>query len=159
VKKLFGFTLIELMVVVAIVGILASIAMPSYQDYMRRSEVVEALSIASGVKSDITDYYREKLAFPKDNMETGIPEPDKMISNRITGVVVEGGAIHVTLGNKVGHPLQGQVLTLRPATVDGSPKSPISWLCGHDKPVKGMTAVGENKTTLSNVYLPASCRE
>ncbi len=158
-KNNVGFTLIELMVVVAIIGILASIAMPQYQVYIQRSEVTEALGIASDVKDHVTIYYREKLAFPKDNAETGIPEPDKMISNRITGVVVEGGAVHVTLGNKVAQPLQGQVLTFRPATVDGSPKSPVSWLCGYDEPVKGMSAVGENKTTLTNEYLPASCRK
>jgi hypothetical protein len=52
-----------------------------------------------------------------------------------------------------------KILTFRPATVDGSPKSPISWLCGYDAPVAGMSAVGANKTTLSNEYLPAACRK
>ena len=154
-----GFTLIELMIVVSIIGILASVAMPQYQVYVHRSEVTEALSMAANVREDVTAYYVETLEFPKNNKQAGVPEPDKLIANRITGVEVDNGAIHVTLGNKIAKPLQGKVLTFRPATVDGSPKSPISWLCGYDEPVKGMSSVGENKTSLSDDYLPAACRK
>jgi len=72
--------------------------------------------------------------------------------------VVELGAIHVTMGNKASEPLQGKVLTFRPATVIGSPASPIAWLCGYDEPVLGMTAVGLNKTDIDPEYLPWACR-
>ncbi len=154
-----GFTLIELMVVVSIIGILASVAMPQYQKYIYRSEVVEALSMAAHVREDVTAYYIETLIFPKDNKQAGVPKPDKLIGNRITGVEVENGAIHVTLGNKIVKPLQGKILTFRPATVNDSPKSPISWLCGYDVSVDGMTGIGLNRTTLSEDYLPAACRE
>ena len=154
-----GFTLIELMVVVSIIGILASVAMPQYQVYVHRSEVTEALGMAANIREDVTAFYVETLEFPKDNKQAGGPGPDKRIANRVTGVEVSGGAIHVTLGNKIAKPLKGKVLTFRPATVDGSPKSPISWLCGYDEPVKGMTAVGTNKTSISNEYLPAACRK
>jgi type IV pilus assembly protein PilA len=154
-----GFTLIELMVVTSIIGILASIAMPQYQVYIYRSEVTEALGMAATIREDITAYYVETLDFPKDNRQAGVPDPDKLIANRITGVEVDNGAIHVTLGNKIAKPLQGKILTFRPATVDGSPKSPISWLCGYDEPVKGMSAVGTNKTSLSGEYLPTACRK
>ncbi|MBN4081989.1 pilin [Beggiatoa alba] len=154
-----GFTLIELMVVVSIIGILASVAMPQYQVYMHRSEVTEALGMAANIREDVTAYYVETLDFPQNNKQAGVPEPDKLIANRITGVEVDGGAIHVTLGNKVAKPLRGKILTFRPATVDGSPKSPISWLCGYDDPVEGMSAMGSNKTSLSDEYLPAACRK
>ncbi len=154
-----GFTLIELMVVVSIIGILASVAMPQYQRYIYRSEVVEALSMAAHVREDVTAYYIETLMFPKDNKQAGVPEADKLIGNRITGVEVENGAIHVTLGNKIAKPLQGKILTFRPAIVDGSPKSPIAWLCGYDVSVDGMTGVGLNRTSLSEDYLPAACRK
>lgn len=157
-NKKSGFTLIELMVVVSIIGILASIAMPQYQVYIHRSEITEALGMAANIREDVTAYYVETLEFPTDNKQAGIPDPSKLIANRITGVEVNGGAIHVTLGNKIAKPLRGKILTFRPATVDGSPTSPISWLCGYDEPVNGMSAVGSNKTSVSEEYLPAACR-
>ena len=157
-KNSKGFTLIELMVVVAIIGILSSVALPAYQVYIQRSEVVEALSMAGTLRENINQYYVEALEFPADNQTAGVPLPEFLIGNRITGVEVENGALHVTLGNKASKPLQGKVLTFRPAVVIGSPVSPISWLCGYDTPVTGMQAVGENRTTVAREFLPAACR-
>ncbi len=153
-----GFTLIELMIVVAIIGILASVALPAYQVYVQRSEVVEALSMAGTIRENVTNYYVEELEFPTNNQSAGVPEANFLIGNRITGVVVESGAIHVTMGNKASAPLQGKVLSFRPATVIGSPASPIAWLCGYDEPVNGMQAIGSNKTDLEKEFLPSACR-
>ncbi len=153
-----GFTLVELMVVVAIIGILSSVALPSYQVYVHRSEVVEALSMVSTIRKNVTNFYTENLDFPLDNEDAGLPKQELLIGNRITGVTVKSGAIHVTMGNKASKPLQGKTLTFRPAIVTGSPTSPISWLCGYDEPVQGMEAIGKNKTNLEKMFLPAVCR-
>ncbi len=147
------------MIVISMIGILASLAMPQYQSYVIRTEVTEALSMTSTIREEVTAYYVENLEFPKNNKQAGVPAPDKLIANRITGVEVSNGAIHVTLGNKVVKQLHGKVLTFRPATVNGSPKSPISWLCGYDEPVKGMSAAGSNNTSVSEEYLPSACRK
>ncbi len=157
-KNTQGFTLIELMIVVSIIGILASIALPSYQVYVQRSEVVEALSMASTIRESVNKYYVENLEFPLNNEAAGVPAPEFLIGNRITRVEVISGAIHVTLGNKASRPLRNRILTFRPAVVTGSPKSPISWLCGYDEAVTGMEAVGQNKTDLGKEYLPSACR-
>ena len=152
-----GFTLIELMVTIVIIGILATITIPSYLISRQRSDVAEALRMADTIREDVTAYYDINLSFPADNNEAGVPEPDLLIGNNVTRIEIEDGVIHITLGNKVSKPLQGKILSLRPAIVTGSPKSPISWLCGSDNAVTGMEAVGENKTDLDNAIVPASC--
>ena len=152
-----GFTLIELMIAVAIVAILATVAMPSYLAQHQRKDVAEALRTAKNIRDDVTNYYDVHLSFPSDNKEAGVPEPDFLIGNKITKIEIEDGAIHITLGNKASKPLQNKIVSLRPAIVTDSPKSPISWLCGPDEPVPGMEAVGKNKTDISMGLIPASC--
>ena len=152
-----GFTLMELMVAVAIVAILATIAMPSYLHQRQRNDVAKALRVAKYIRDDVTDYYSTNLSFPSNNSEAGVPEPELLIGNKITRMEIEDGAIHITLGNKVSKPLQDKIISMRPAIVIGSPASPISWLCGSDEPVSGMEAVGKNKTDISISLMPASC--
>jgi type IV pilus assembly protein PilA len=158
-KEHHGFTLIELMVVVTIIGILASIAMPNYQAYIQRAEVTEALSVSSMIKEKINQYYIENLEMPVDNLQAGVPKPEFLMGNRVAKVIVENGAVHVVFGHKTSKSLKDKTLTLRPAVVIGSPVSPISWLCGYDVAVTGMQAQGDNKTDLDHSFLPSACRK
>jgi len=152
-----GFSLLELMVVVAIVAILAMIAVPSYLFERQQDEVASAYRLAETVRDEISDYYYTTLSFPADNSEAGLPEPEQLIGNRVTRIEIEDGAIHITLGNKAAQSLQGKTVSLRPAIVTDSLNSPVSWLCGHEQPVAGMEAVGEDRTDINQGLIPVSC--
>ena len=153
-----GFTLIELMIVVAIIGILASIAIPSYQDYTIRAQVAEALSLVGELKPSIRDFYKERGVFPANNEQAGVPAPEELIGEYITDITVADGALHVRFGNYVNTAIMGKILTIRPVFVTANPSSPISWNCGNRPPPRGMMGAGEDRTDVLGKYLPASCR-
>ncbi|MEO0997473.1 MAG: pilin [Pseudomonadota bacterium] len=153
-----GFTLIELMIVIAIIGILASIAIPAYQDYTIRAQVAESFSITSELKPSIRDYYKDRGRFPADNAAAGVPKPRHLLGSYVAGVEVAAGAMHVEFGNYVNTHLDGLLLTIRPIFVSESPTSPISWICGQREPPEGMTAAGDDRTTVQPKHLPSACR-
>jgi type IV pilus assembly protein PilA len=153
-----GFTLIELMIVVAIIGILAGIAIPAYQDYTIRAQVVEAFSLASELKPSVQDYRKERGRLPADNSAAGVPEPQLLIGNYVKRIEVANGALHIEFGNLANKNIVGAIVTLQPLVVKGSPASPMSWRCGRRSVPQGMEAMGENRTSIDSKYLPSSCR-
>ncbi len=153
-----GFTLIELMIVVSIIGILAAISLPAYQSYIVRAQIAEAITLATDLKKEIKDVYQNKGAFPVNNREAGVPEAKYLIGNYVQRIDIENGAIQIEFGNKANKQIANTVLSLQPLIVPQSPTSPMSWNCGNSEPPKGMKAVGENRTSISREFLPYSCR-
>lgn len=153
-----GFTLIELMIVVSIIGILASIALPAYSDYTARAQIAESMTIVSELKQSVSEFYKSRGTFPRDNQEAAIPEKHFLQGNYVSQVELKDGAFHVTLGNKVNKLAAGKIMTIRPITVKGSPSSPFSWVCGGSEPPASMQAHGENRTNIKASHLPAVCR-
>jgi type IV pilus assembly protein PilA len=153
-----GFTLIELMVVVAVVAILAMLAVPSYQDRMIRQQVAEGVGLVDFVRSAVQGFYAARHALPVDNADAGLPAATQIVGNFVSNVAVSGGAFTITYGNRANPSLAGKQLTLRPAVVDGAPVVPIAWVCGRASVPAGMTVMGVDATSLPVSYLPLNCR-
>jgi type IV pilus assembly protein PilA len=119
-----GFTLIELMIVVAIIGILAAVALPAYQDYTKRAHVSEGLTLASAAKLGVTDFVSVNNRFPDNNASAGVAAASKIHGNAVTSVTIgSGGLITITYNEKVDG--TDNTLTLSPTTDEGS----IQWSC------------------------------
>jgi type IV pilus assembly protein PilA len=143
-----GFTLIELMIVVAIIGILAAIAIPAYQDYTIRAQVSEGLSLTSGVRTAVSETYQTNGAWPANNDAAGVALETDIIGNYVTQVLVgiDGdpvtgfGTITATFGNNANAAIAGDTLVLTGTNNDGS----IEWACSSED--------------IENKHLPSSCR-
>ena len=161
-----GFTLIELMIVVAIIGILAAIAIPAYQDYTIRSQVTEGLNLAGAVKAAVAESYADKGVWPADNRAAGITNDDGSAGvtpsgKYVTGIEVNQGTIEITYGAQANNNINGDVLPLRPRL---SENDDVIWLCGRNDGagVSGLTdpstPAPATATTVESKYVPASCR-
>jgi type IV pilus assembly protein PilA len=160
-----GFTLIELMIVVAIIGILAAIAIPAYQDYTIRSQVSEGLTLAAAAKASIAESFSNKGEAPADREAAGMtPTATDTSGKYVESVEVTNGTITITYGNEVNSVIDGQTLTLTPYE---SEDLSVVWRCGNaDQPANtellgtagGGTAAAYVAPDLENKYMPSSCR-
>ncbi|RDS85306.1 pilin [Dyella psychrodurans] len=138
-----GFTLIELMIVVAIIAILAAIAIPAYQDYLIRAQVSEGVSLADGAKAAVWDYAANTGQFPTSNQSAGLPPAASITGTYVSGVNVSGGQITVAFANSATNlAIQQQTLVLSPTLGTGS----INWDCA-------------NHSSIPGKYLPSICRK
>lgn len=140
-----GFTLIELMIVVAIIGILAAIAIPAYQDYTIRSQVSEGLSLAAGAKTAVAEFYNNKGTFPSANASAGLAGASSIKGNYVSSVNVgtTAGQITITYGNKANTKINNKKLLVSAVTNEGS----VQWIC------KPASTDGVDKK-----YVPTNCR-
>ena len=144
-KKQQGFTLIELMIVVAIIGILAAIAIPAYQDYTIRAQVSEGLNLAGGAKAAVSEFTMDRGTFPANNTEAGIATVPTDISGKyVASVTVQDGLITVAYGpgTDAHSILSPGSLDLSPFTTSGA----VEWVCS------------ANAASIADKHLPAACR-
>ena len=123
-----GFTLIELMIVITIIGILAAIAIPSYQTYAVRTKVAEGMILAGPVKFAVYDFLVQSERMPADNAELGLAPPAQIRGRYVSSVAVAEGVITVTFGDTA---LSGETITLTPSTTTGGN---INWACASSLP-------------------------
>lgn len=150
-----GFTLIELMIAVSIIGILAMISVQAYQDYTIRSQVSEGLTLASAIKASSSEYYQDRGVWPQNNKALGI---NTVSGKYVTDISVSNGSIDITYGVQANLTINGEKLSLRPATnINGD----IAWVCGTRNPPAGHTVAGTDATTFTattNKYVPSNCK-
>lgn len=131
-----GFTLIELMIVVSIIGILASISLPAYQDYVKKAHVLEGLSLASSSKTAIWDYWASNATFPANNTAVGLP--DTITGNSVKNVSISGNQVTITFNEKV---ISDKTIILK---ISEESAGSLSWDC--------------KDGTLDTKYRPFACR-
>jgi type IV pilus assembly protein PilA len=153
-----GFTLIEMLVVLAIIAILAMIALPNGQDKFIRAQISEALPLADIAKAPIAAHWSAARSMLPDNASAGLPVPEKVVNNFVRAVTIENGAIHIVFGNRANALIKDKTLTLRPAVVDDAPVVPVTWVCGNAAAPANMTVKGDNKTDIPANFLPLPCR-
>ncbi len=153
-----GFTLIELMVVIAVMAILSTMALPSFQDRVIRAQVTEGLVLAEFAQRAVEQHRQRKGLLPADNAAAGLPPAEAIVGNHVEGIEVRGGVITITYGNRSNRNLRGKKLALRPAVVKPYPAVPIAWVCGLASVPERMEVAGENTTTLPSTQLPVDCR-
>jgi len=153
-----GFTLVEMLVVLAVIAILSLLALPSNSGRAVQLMIVETLELVEPYQQKIAERYSLDGQFPVDNDTAKMPAAEKILGNYLMAAEVEGGAIHLRLGQKMPSVLHGELLSLRPVYVANSPASPVSWVCGFDALPAGMLAAGVNRTTVKLQNLPLRCR-
>ncbi|MCL5872550.1 pilin [Neisseria meningitidis] len=157
-----GFTLIELMIVIAIVGILAAVALPAYQDYTARAQVSEAILLAEGQKSAVTEYYLNHGEWPANNSSAGVAStPSDIKGKYVQSVEVKNGVVTATMASSgVNKEIKGKKLSLWAKRQNGS----VKWFCG--QPVERTAPTTTNDVTAANgtdkidtKHLPSTCRD
>jgi type IV pilus assembly protein PilA len=155
-----GFTLIELMIVVAIIGILAAIAIPAYQDYTIRSQVSEGLTLSAAVKASVAETFADRGTWPADLDAAGLDSANAPSGKYVNAITVEDGTITIEYGNEVNAAIAGNFLSLKPYV---SSNNDVIWVCADaavpanaGDPPSG--ASGADNTDLLPNYRPSNCR-
>ncbi|ENW4131156.1 prepilin-type N-terminal cleavage/methylation domain-containing protein [Neisseria gonorrhoeae] len=155
-----GFTLIELMIVIAIVGILAAVALPAYQDYTARAQVSEAILLAEGQKSAVTEYYLNHGEWPANNGAAGVASASTIKGKYVQKVEVAKGVVTAQMASTgVNNEIKGKKLSLWARREAGS----VKWFCGQpvtrDNDAAKDAVTADAKDAIETKHLPSTCRD
>ncbi|MBJ7791216.1 prepilin-type N-terminal cleavage/methylation domain-containing protein [Neisseria meningitidis] len=154
-----GFTLIELMIVIAIVGILAAVALPAYQDYTARAQVSEAILLAEGQKSAVTEYYLNHGIWPGDNNSAGVATSTDIKGKYVQKVEVKNGVVTAQMASSnVNNEIKDKKLSLWAKRQNGS----VKWFCGQPvtRAAKADDVANDNSNNgINTKHLPSTCRD
>lgn len=165
-----GFVLVELMLVVAVIGILAAVALPNYGNYLTRSRVVEALELGMTAQKAVTEFHDRWGVMPGSNAEAGLPEAGKLKGRYVDAIeVLPGGLLLIRLNASIvqtpnpksTEPAPPYQLVMRPAVLPGAISAPVVWVC-QAGPVPPRAQVAELPAAATHLikaaHLPSSCR-
>ena len=160
-----GFTLLELMIVVAILGLLAAIGIAAYQTYSVRSQVLEGINLAANAKTPIIDAFLNLGQAPINRLQAGLTSnATDTVGNYVSGVEITNGRVDITFGNRAHGEIFGRTLSLTPYE---SADLSVVWRCGNAPPPTGLSTMGTagggvasayQAATIDNRYLPSTCR-
>jgi len=153
-----GFSMMEILIALAIVGVLATLAMPGIYNSLVRDQVVESAALIDTARKKVAAYWAGSGTMPDDNKEAGLPAPEKLVGNYVRSIVVRDGVIDVEFGNNASGMLAGRILTFRPAVVEDTPMVPVAWVCAGATPPGGMSVRGDDRTNVPPAVLPVNCR-
>ena len=136
-----GFTLIELMIVVAIIGIVALLAIPVYQNYLVRAQVAEGLNLSGPVQAAIAEFYDDGGAYPANNVEAALNTPTSYSGKYVDSISVSGAVISILYGNDANLQISGQSVTITAVASQGA----MSWDCA-------------SGGVIPDIFLPKACR-
>ena len=136
-----GFTLIELMIVVAIIGIVALLAIPVYQNYLVRAQVAEGLNISGPVQTAIAEFYNDGGAYPANNAEAALYTPTSYSGKYVDSISVSGAVISILYGNDANVQISGSTVIITAVASQGA----LTWDCA-------------SGGVIPDVFLPKSCR-